>query len=187
METLFNIDLSIFYFINKSIANPIFDKLFVLLTVQENWYLLYSVLIYFLWSKYQIRGKIFILLLVITIFVADQLSSHLIKELVGRIRPCHTLQDIRLLVPCGGGKSFPSSHAVNNFAFAILLGSFFRNYRVHFIVIATLIAISRIYVGVHYPSDVVGGAILGTLVGFLFVYIHRNLIQKLVERYLEKK
>ncbi|MFN3270637.1 MAG: phosphatase PAP2 family protein, partial [Candidatus Kapaibacteriota bacterium] len=65
--------------------------------------------------------------------------------------------------------------------------SFFRNYRVHFIAIATLIAISRVYVGVHYPSDVVGGAILGTLVGLLFVYIHRNLIQKLVERYLEKK
>ncbi|MFN3270169.1 MAG: phosphatase PAP2 family protein, partial [Candidatus Kapaibacteriota bacterium] len=74
METLYNIDLSIFYFINKSIANPIFDKLFVLLTVQENWYLLYAVLIYFLWSKYQIRGKIFILVLVLTIFVADQLS-----------------------------------------------------------------------------------------------------------------
>lgn len=107
--------------------------------------------------------------------------------MVGRIRPCHTLPDIRLLVPCGGGKSFPSSHAVNNFAFAILLGSFFKEYKFHFIILASLVAFSRVYVGVHYPSDVIFGSILGCIIGFVFVYLHRNVIQKFVEKYLIKK
>ncbi|MFN3781727.1 MAG: phosphatase PAP2 family protein, partial [Candidatus Kapaibacteriota bacterium] len=161
MDFLLNLDTGLLFFINRTLANPIFDRLFVLLTVQEHWYIVYAVLIYFLLFKFERKGRLFLLTLIITIAVADQLSSHVIKELVGRLRPCHNLSDIRLLVPCGAGKSFPSSHAVNNFAAAIFLGSFFRNYRSHFIIIASLIAISRVYVGVHYPSDVLAGALLG--------------------------
>ncbi|MGB9770414.1 MAG: phosphatase PAP2 family protein [Candidatus Kapaibacteriota bacterium] len=187
METLLNIDITIFYFINKTIANPVLDKIFVLLTIQENWYIAYAILIYFMLTKYNWRGRIFLIVLVLTIITSDQLSSHLIKELVGRIRPCHSLSDIRLLVPCGGGKSFPSSHAVNNFAFAIVLGTFFKQYRTHFLTIATLIAISRVYVGVHYPSDVIAGALLGLLIGLIFAYFYNNFIQKIIEKLMVEK
>lgn len=176
------IDLTLLFFINKTISNPIFDKLFVLITVQENWYIVYAILIYFLLFKFHWRGRAILITLVLTVTVADQLSSHLIKELVERIRPCHDIPDIRLLVPCGAGKSFPSSHAVNNFASAIVLGSFFKDYKTHFLVIASLIAISRVYVGVHYPSDVIAGAILGTLIGLLFVYIYQKTIFNIIEK-----
>ncbi len=179
MDFLLNLDIGLLFFINRTLANPIFDKIFTLLTVQEHWYIVYTILIYFLLFKFQWRGRIFLLTLMLAITLADQLSSHVIKELVERIRPCHTFSDIRLLVPCGAGKSFPSSHAVNNFAAAIILGSFFKNYKIHFILLASLIAFSRVYVGVHYPSDVLAGAILGTLIGVLFIYFHKKLIYKL--------
>ncbi|MCX7909068.1 MAG: phosphatase PAP2 family protein [Ignavibacteria bacterium] len=186
MEFLLNLDTKILLFINKGIANPLFDKLFVLLTIQEHWYIVYSILIYFLLTKFQWKGRIFLVVLLVAIFVADQLSSNVIKELVGRIRPCHTLQDLRLLVPCGGGKSFPSSHAVNNFAFAILLSYFFQQYKIHFLVLASLVSLSRIYVGVHYPSDVIAGAIIGIIIGFLFVYIHKKVLINYVEKFVKK-
>ncbi|MCX7879954.1 MAG: phosphatase PAP2 family protein [Ignavibacteria bacterium] len=175
MEFFYNIDVSIFYFINKTIANTFFDKLFVLITTQENWYLTYIFLIYFLWTRHRLKGKAFVLILVLTITVSDQLSSQVIKEIFERIRPCHSLEDVRLLVHCGAGKSFPSSHSVNNFAFATLMSSFFTRYKLHFFIIASLIAISRVYVGVHYPADVLFGAFLGLAIGYVFVLIFKNL------------
>lgn len=183
METLYNIDKAIFYLFNHNLANPFFDKLFVILTTQDYWYITYAVLIYFLLTKFKAEGRIFLIVLILCIFVADQLSSHVIKELVGRIRPCHTLPDVRLLVPCGGGKSFPSSHAVNNFAFAVLMSYFFDKYKLHFLIIASLIAISRIYVGVHYPFDVISGAVVGSLVGILFVYLYRYILNYYLKRF----
>ncbi len=179
MDFLYTLDLSIFYFINKTIANPVFDKIFVILTTQEYWYITYAILIYFLLTKYKANGRLLLLTIILAIIFSDQISSHYIKELVGRIRPCHVLQDIRLLVPCGAGKSFPSSHAVNNFTLALILANFFNRYKYHFYILASLVAISRVYVGVHYPSDVFFGTILGGVIGIIFVYIHKTVILKL--------
>lgn len=166
----YEIDLAIFYFFNHTIANPFLDSFFVVLTTQECWYIAYGVLIFFLLTKFGTQGKFFLIFLIFSIVITDQLSSHLIKEIVGRVRPCHILSDVRLLVACGGGKSFPSSHAVNNFALAVLLSNFFKVYRYHFFLLAGLVAISRVYVGVHYPSDVICGAVIGFCIAQLMVF-----------------
>ena len=109
------------------------------------------------------RGRTAAVLCVIILVVSDQLSSAVIKTLVARPRPCHeingipVLQGIHLLVNCGSGKSFPSSHAVNNFAMATLFAYYYRRWTWAFFAWAALVALSRVGVGVHYPSDIAGG------------------------------
>jgi len=110
---------------------------------------------------------------VLALIVADYCSSSIIKPLVERLRPCHdpAMQaGIHLLVHCGGGKSFPSSHSANSFAVAL----FFFGATPHarrtiraVLFLAVLIALSRVFVGVHYPLDITAGAALGALIGWL--------------------
>jgi len=99
-----------------------------------------------------------------------------VKQLVQRPRPCHTVNgvpvvaDVHLIAGCGSGKSFPSSHAVNNFAVATLFAFYYRRLRYGVYGWAALVALSRVFMGVHYPSDIVGGALIGTLLCYVIVY-----------------
>lgn len=164
------IDKAIFYFLNHKIANPIFDVLMPFVTKDMN----LRIFIVLLWLGLVIfggkKGRMIAFLLIPVIAIGDQLSSHIIKPLVGRIRPCHELDNVRLLVGCGSGLSFPSSHAVNSFAVATLISRFYKKYALFLFLLAFLISFSRIYVGVHYPFDVFAGMTLGTIVGFVVVF-----------------
>ncbi len=121
-----------------------------------------------LWILYRQKkeGLIFLIFMGLTLAITDQLSSSFIKDMVGRIRPCHTLTEVRLLTDCNTSYSFPSSHAVNIFAGAFLLTKPFKKLSLYFYTIATLVAYSRVYIGVHYPSDALGGAALGLLMAW---------------------
>lgn len=175
METLFGIDLYLFKLLNQTLVNPIFDAVMPFITKEKYLLPVYAIILFFLIWKGGRRGQIVALILIITVIISDQISSSVIKSIVGRLRPCHELIDVRLLVGCGRGKSFPSSHAVNNFAAAIVLTGFFRRYWYIFLGVASLIAYTRVYCGVHYPSDVLAGAIIGSIIGFLsyrvFIFI----------------
>ena len=116
------------------------------------------------------------------IVVTDQTGYRILKELFGRVRPCNVLTDVITPIGCAGGFSFPSNHALNNFAAAVFLLRIFPAYKWIFLIVAFLISVSRIYLGVHYPSDVLGGAILGIGFGYLF-----SLVVLLFLNYLEKK
>ncbi|MBM4172434.1 MAG: phosphatase PAP2 family protein [Ignavibacteria bacterium] len=166
-EILYNIDVSIFYFINQSLSNPFFDKLFVFLTEVKHWYLLYLVLILICFFKGGRIGKIAAIGSIFLVFASDQISSSVLKNLFERVRPCNVLLNVNILVGCNSSFSFPSSHAVNNFAAAFYFGKIFPKYRWILLTVAFLMAISRPYVGVHYPSDIIGGAIIGSIIGFL--------------------
>ncbi len=178
MEFLLNLDTQLFYFVNVTLANPVTGKFFTLLTQSSNWAMLY--LFSALWLLFfdKRRGRIVFVTLIVAILLTDQVSSTLIKELVGRLRPCHTLENINLLVSCGAGKSFPSSHAANNFAAAFVLSFFYKKNPWVFYVTASLIAISRVVVGVHYPGDVLAGAMVGTGIALLLRLLLVELFEK---------
>jgi undecaprenyl-diphosphatase len=112
------------------------------------------------------RGWIGALVLALTITVADQTSAKILKPAFHRARPSVALADAAPLFGRKGSDSFPSVHATNSFAAALVLDAVFPGGRVAFFLVAGLVSYSRVYVGDHWPSDVLAGAILGSCVGW---------------------
>lgn len=164
IEFLYSLDKAIFFFINNTLSNPFLDWLMPLLTdLNKQKPAVVIVAVFWIWLmiKGGRTGRVAGIILVLTIVVSDQLNSALLKSVFSRLRPCHVLQNVRLLVDCGSGFSFPSSHAVNNFAGATVLTHYYRKYAWGWFSFASLVALTRPYVGVHYPSDILGGALVG--------------------------
>lgn len=165
MENLQTIDESLLRFFNKTISNSVFDKIFPFITEVDAWVLVYLAGFIWLFWKGGTAGRLCAVALILTVTVTDQLNSSILKEYFGRLRPCHTLTDINVLVDCGGGKSMPSSHAANNFAAAWVIVSFFKKNQWIWFTLAAMMAFSRVYIGVHYPMDILAGAVVGTIIG----------------------
>jgi undecaprenyl-diphosphatase len=181
-EFLYSIDKAVFFFCNQTIANPVFDAAMPVLTDwNQHWEgrLLFGILWLLLFWKGGKKGRIAALLLIPLIYMSDQLNSNVLKTLFARPRPCHiidgkmVLEHVRLLVSCGGGYSFPSGHAVNNFAAATFFSHYYRRWAWAYYTYAGLIAFSRMSVGVHYPSDILAGAAIGAMCGTLVVRLRR--------------
>jgi len=127
--------------------------------------------------QFRKKGLLLIIALVLSVSVADFTSSWLIKNQVERIRPCNQIgfkETAHLLVPCGSGYSFTSSHAANHFSLAVFLiltiGVVWTWIRLPLFLWALSIALAQVYVGVHYPIDVIGGAIVGSMLGGLSAF-----------------
>ncbi len=163
MTFLYEIDRIIFVLINQTLSNRFFDFIMPYITELDYWripiFLSWLALIIFGGKK----GRITALLVVVVLTLSDQISSSVIKPWVNRLRPCFALDNVRLLIDQSRSPSFPSSHATNNAAMATLFSVRYKRYSVLFISMALLVSYSRIYVGVHYPSDVLGGLFIGTL------------------------
>ncbi len=176
-----HIDTLLFNLFNQKLTNPVFDWLMPVLTNLNNW----KIPILLIWLALLIwggrKGRAAALLLLVTIALSDQLSSFVIKPLVHRIRPCHVVETVRLLVGCSGSFSFPSSHATNSMAAARFFAGFYPRFRWYFYALALTIAYTRVYVGVHYPFDVLAGALLGFLVGWLVVWLYGKFLKFRIE------
>ena len=164
LDFINSIDISLFRFFNGSLCNSVFDFLMPIITdLNKQRLVLIFVALILLWMllRGNRRARIAVILLIVTIVFSDQFSSSVIKYWFERPRPCHVLHNVHLLVSCGSGYSFPSSHAVNNFAGALILSFFFPRSKWWFFGFASIVAFSRVYVGAHYPSDIAGGAVIG--------------------------
>ena len=123
---------------------------------------------------YKRYGFAFLLALGATVGLTDASSHYILKEGIGRIRPCHVLPDLVNTMNCSNSFSFPSNHAGNTFAAATLISLCFRNTTLLAFACALLVCYSRVYLKVHYPFDVLAGAIYGSLFGYLghrFIYL----------------
>jgi undecaprenyl-diphosphatase len=168
MDILYSIDLTIFYFFNHTISTGFLDKFFSIITNVTNWYIAYIILAGIAVVKGGTRGRIVVAGLILLVIFSDQTGYRVLKEFFQRLRPCDVLTDVILPVGCTGTSSFPSNHALNNFAVAVFATRFYPNYKWAFFITASLVALSRVYLGLHYPSDIVGGAVIGAFFGYLF-------------------
>lgn len=171
-------DTRLFQFLNHLVAHPIWDGFWVTITTQKYWMAPLLVMwLVLLWRGGR-RDRVAALLVLLAIGASDAISARVLKPNIGRVRPCHELENVRLLVSCGGKHSFPSNHAANAFAATVTLSFFYRRYAGYFLTAALLVGLSRIFVGVHYPGDVLGGFIVGSLCAGLFLLGYQRLFKK---------
>ena len=172
MSSIVLLDTKLLFFINQSLANPVFDIIMPFVTNLNNWKIPILLVWILLMIKGGKKGRVVGILLILALIVSDQLSSALLKPLIGRYRPCHLFDNLRLLVNCGGKYAFPSSHASNIAAFAVLFSYFYRKWTVVFVIVATIVGFSRIYVGVHFPIDVLAGYTVGIFSAFFTINLY---------------
>ena len=170
IDKIVEIDKQVMVFLNKTISNPIFDIIMPIITNQN--FLVFSGLILLGYLVYYggKRGRITIAVLLIAVGASDAICFQIIKPLVGRIRPSHEFYEyINLLVSKGGKYSFPSNHAANSFVFATVLSYFYDKKKTFLYILASAIAFSRVYVGVHYPLDIFFGSIIGYIISWIIL------------------
>jgi len=175
IDFFYSLDLKLLYFINHSLSNPVFDAIMPFFREKMTWIPLYLVVIYFIIKKYQLKSIWVIAFSLITVVLCDQVSSGLIKPFFERARPCNNPEIISWLnLPIGKGHgwSFVSSHATNHFGLAVYFSMIFMGYKnqirilLPFLLWAFFIALAQVYIGFHYPTDVLIGGLIGAGLGY---------------------
>jgi len=178
MDYLITIDKNLFLAINGW-HSQFFDKLMFWLSEKYIWAPLYAVLLFMMWKVYRKGFLVALPLIALMVTITDQVSVVLFKDIFERLRPCHdpALEGLVRIVRnhCGGSYGFISSHASNTFGVAIFAGMILKvRYKWVMPVLllwATIICYSRVYLGVHFPGDVIVGALVGAITGYLIVLL----------------
>ncbi|HNV68915.1 MAG TPA: phosphatase PAP2 family protein [Candidatus Ozemobacteraceae bacterium] len=174
-----NFDQQLFHLLNGGLTHPWLDYAMPIITDQKNWLPFLAAIWFWLLLGRNGAHRRLAVLLVLIVIGADQMSSAVIKPLIRRARPCCAEPNARLLIPCKTSKSFPSSHAANTAGVAgvVWLEAGWRA-GLPVWVIAVMVGYSRIYVGVHYPADVLCGHLLGLLLGACLIFLANRLWAK---------
>jgi len=186
-------DLKVFRFLNGGTRNPLFDAVMPVITDFRKW----RIVVLLVWSGLVLfggtKGRWAALVLIPLVVASDQISSHLLKPLVARMRPCEILGNVHLWYGKEGwittpaqvvqsyksSFSFPSSHAANITASMLFLGLVYRRALTFTLLFAALVSFSRIYIGVHWPLDVLGGIAIGSILGWTAFLLYRKIIQSI--------
>jgi undecaprenyl-diphosphatase len=181
LEKLKQLDQEWFLAIN-GYHSSFWDPIMVAISDRLFWIPFYLVLAAYLIYRHRRQSILMFLAIGLSLLAADGISSRFIKPYFARLRPCHDAslsETINIVAGCGGKFGFLSSHAANTFAiamlFALMLPDRYRNFKIFAFVWAVAISYSRVYLGVHFPGDVLGGAVLGIVLGLIFGLLFRKL------------
>jgi membrane-associated phospholipid phosphatase len=181
LKPFLQFDHWLFHIINQVWTNSFFDLVLPFVRQQEFWYFFYLFLLVFALYNFGIKGCWWAVSLIMTVIVSDLFSSSLIKSLIFRFRPCRDpdlADQVRVLVNyCPQNSSFTSSHACNHFAAAWFIFITLNQtgaWRWLLFAWAFIICYAQVYVGVHFPLDILGGAILGTAIGYTMSIFYRK-------------
>lgn len=161
LDRLAAADRALFTWINLDQQNALFDRVMPFVTDLDNFRLGFALLFVALLVFGKSRARAAALLVIPLLAMSDQLSSNLLKNAFDRVRPCGALPQVHLLVGCSDSFSMPSSHAANAGAAAIHFLLFYRRLWAPLGLTALAVGYSRVYVGVHYPADVLVGFLVG--------------------------
>jgi undecaprenyl-diphosphatase len=165
MAGLSALDARIFHLINRSLQNPLFDLVMPILSTKRYFLLpaLVVVLMLLVWGG---RRMWVVVAVAVAALALSDVGTNLIKAALHRTRPCHVIPDVHLLAGCTRSFSLPSNHASNMFALAAVGWLGLRRWRWALALLAAGVAYSRVYLGVHYPADVLAGAVWGGALGW---------------------
>ena len=180
-EWLEKIDESLFVAINHDWSSSWLDPIMKTLRYPQTWIPLYAFILFYIIKKEKKDSWKLILTSIVTVAITDSVSASIMKPYFARLRPCaeaHLHNVMRSVIDCGGLYSFPSSHAANHFGMAACW--FFSFYTItgkkwYWLWIwAFLVCYAQIYVGKHYPLDILCGALLGILVGSFLAWVFKK-------------
>ena len=183
MDWLLKLDVDVFRLINDAGSNPVLDKIMPFVSGNAFFYPALVILGILLICKGRSRGIICLLMLALSVGLCDGWICRLIKEVVARPRPFLTLSDVHCLIGKGGSFSMPSSHAANWFAAVMVTAVYYRRSLWFMLPAALLVSYSRVYNGVHYPSDVLAGALVGAGVGAAVLWVTDTLWQYIGQKW----
>jgi len=191
MDFLYEIDKSLFYLINVEGRSPLLSPVMEFVTDFKNWKFPIAALttLHLLWMFFAplfrggsvaegfrglkralAKGIVFLAVAGASLGAGDFLNHEVNKPFFGRMRPCNELTDISITAPCNRSYSFPSSHAVNVTALAAVMSYEYRLFSPVICAVALLVCYSRVYLGMHYPFDVLAGILFGLFCGGGAVY-----------------
>ena len=183
MEEIILEDKQAMIFLNN-LGSSTFDPFWILVSEKWFWIPLYVIFLYFLYKNFNKKSLFYILLFVALGITASDQIANIFKFGFERLRPCHdpSLEGLLREVKCGGKFGFYSAHSSNSFFVAtyltILLGKKIKQLPYFLFVWAATVAYSRVYLGMHFPGDIIVGAIMGILLALFFGTLAKKVIRK---------
>ena len=188
IEQILQFDTDLFIFLN-SLGTKTWDPFWLAYTTKFNWIPFYALLLYLIFRQIGTKPMLITIVVVAAMVLVTDQVTNLFKHGFHRLRPCHLaelIDGMRLVRSgCGGQYGFFSGHASNSMAAAVFIGLTLQNrfkYLLYILLVwAFLMAYSRVYIGVHYPLDIVIGMAFGAISGFAFYKLNLLMIKKILK------
>ena len=193
LDYLIQLDKEVFLALNGFMNSPLMDAFMWYVSKTMPWIPFYMIILLMIYKKIEFKTVTTLLFIALAVFLADRISVIGFKEVFERLRPSHNPEFENLIHLVrnkkGGQFGFVSSHSSNVFAIATLASLIIRRRNFAYVLFAwaTLVAYSRVYLGVHYPGDVLGGAILGAAIGGFVYWLHCKYNDMLYDKIFRKR